>query len=108
MWPIFLQTADIWRTVLITYRKEDRTTMTEPSNRRSRKLRPMRVRDREALRAYVRLLSMSERALADRAGLGHATLNHLLSGRRESCSPETAQAIESVLCCRPGVFFEPC
>jgi hypothetical protein len=82
--------------------------MTEPSTRRGRQQRPMRVRDREALRAYVRLLSMSERTLAERAGLGHATLNHLLSGRRVSCSRDTAQAIESVLCCRPGVFFEPC
>jgi DNA-binding Xre family transcriptional regulator len=67
----------------------------------------MRVRDREALRAYVRLLAMSERALADRAGLGHATLNHLLSGRRGYCTSQTAQAIEAALQCCPGVFFEP-
>jgi DNA-binding Xre family transcriptional regulator len=67
----------------------------------------MRIRDREALRAYVRLLATSERALAHRAGVAHATLNHLLSGRRDSCTAATAQAIEQALQCRPGVFFEP-
>jgi DNA-binding Xre family transcriptional regulator len=70
-------------------------------------MRPMRVRDREALRAYVRLLATSERALADEAGVAHATLNHLLSGRRASCTQQTALAIEEALQCRPGVFFEP-
>ncbi|MCW2495836.1 helix-turn-helix transcriptional regulator [Jatrophihabitans sp.] len=67
----------------------------------------MRVRDRDTLRAYVRLMRLSERGLAARAGVGHATVNHLLSGRRETCSPETAQAIEKVLGCAGGVFFEP-
>jgi len=82
--------------------------MTKQMGRRqTQPMRPMRVRDRDALRAYVRLLAMSERALADRAGLGHATLNHLLSRRRESCTPETARAIEAALRCQPGVFFEP-
>ena len=68
---------------------------------------PMRIRDREALRAYLRLLRLSERGLADRAGVGHATVNHLLSGRRLTCSPRTARAIEKVLACPDGVFFEP-
>jgi hypothetical protein len=67
----------------------------------------MRVRDRETLRGYVRLLRLSERTLAAQAGVGHATVNHLLSGRRETCSVETARAIETVLACQEGVFFEP-
>lgn len=67
----------------------------------------MRVRDREALRAYVRLLRLSERAVAARAGIAHATLNHLLTGRRGSCSTQTARAIERALRCPDGVFFEP-
>jgi plasmid maintenance system antidote protein VapI len=67
----------------------------------------MKLRDRDTLRGYVRLLRISERALAAEAGVGHATVNHLLSGRRETCSPETAQAIERVLGCADGVFFEP-
>jgi transcriptional regulator with XRE-family HTH domain len=67
----------------------------------------VRVRDTTALRAYVRLLGLSERALAARAGVGHATVNHLLSGRRTTCSPQTAAAIEAALGCPPGLFFEP-
>jgi transcriptional regulator with XRE-family HTH domain len=67
----------------------------------------VRVRDAAALRAYLRLLGMSERALALRAGIGHATVNHLVSGRRASCSPRTAAAIEAALACPSGVFFEP-
>jgi len=67
----------------------------------------MLVRDHEALRRYVALLAMSERALAQRAGLSPATVNHLVSGRRATCSIETAAAIESVLGCPPGVFFAP-
>jgi len=67
----------------------------------------MRVRDAAAMRAYLRLLGLSERELAARAGLAPATVNHLLSGRRTACSPRTAAAIEAVLGCRRGVFFEP-
>lgn len=67
----------------------------------------VRVRDTAALRAYVRLLGLSERGLAARAGVGHATVNHLLSGRRTTCSPQTAALIESALGCPPGLFFEP-
>jgi transcriptional regulator with XRE-family HTH domain len=66
----------------------------------------MHVRDCAALRAYLRLLGLSERALAARAGVGHATVNHLLSGRRRTCSAATAAAIESALACPPGLFFE--
>ena len=66
----------------------------------------MRVRDRDTLRGFVRLSRLSERALAVEAGVGHATVNHLLSGRRDTCSAETARAIERALGCPRGVFFE--
>jgi transcriptional regulator with XRE-family HTH domain len=66
----------------------------------------MRVRDHHALRAYLRLIGWSERGLAHRAGIGHATVNHLLSGRRATCSPRTARAIEDALGCPTGLFFE--
>jgi transcriptional regulator with XRE-family HTH domain len=66
----------------------------------------VRIRDASVLRAYLRLLGMSERALAMRAGVGHATVNHLLSGRRSSCTARTAAAIEAALDCPPGLFFE--
>lgn len=67
----------------------------------------MRVRDRDALRSYLRLLRMSEREVAARAGIAHATLNHLLTGRRVRCSSATARAIERALRCPTGVFFDP-
>lgn len=67
----------------------------------------MQLRDRDTLRAYLRLLHLSERQLSARAGIGHATLNHLLNGRRAQCSRRTAAAIESALRCPPGLFFEP-
>ena len=67
----------------------------------------MTLRDAEALRGYLRLMSMSERRLARRAGIGHATLNHLLSGRRTTCSARTADAIEAALACPAGLFFAP-
>ena len=67
--------------------------------------RAVRIRDPDALRAYLRLLGMSERTLAARAGIAHATVNHLLSGRRTTCRRSTAHAIEAVLACPQGVFF---
>lgn len=67
----------------------------------------MQLRDHETFRAYLRLLRLSERELAAQAGIGHATLNHLMTGRRSRCSAETAAAIESALSCPPGLFFEP-
>jgi hypothetical protein len=66
----------------------------------------MRVRDPHALRAYLRLLGLSERALAARAGIAPATVNHLVSGRRRSCTSRTATAIETALACPDGLFFE--
>jgi transcriptional regulator with XRE-family HTH domain len=65
----------------------------------------MQVRNRGTLRAYLELMQLSERALAQRAGLGHATVNHLLSGRRDRCSARTAAAIEHALSAPPGLFF---
>jgi transcriptional regulator with XRE-family HTH domain len=67
----------------------------------------MRLRDSTTLRAYLRLLDMSQRSLATEAGVGHATVNHLLSGRRPTCSRSTAQAIAAVLACPTEVFFAP-
>jgi hypothetical protein len=67
----------------------------------------MTLRDAEVLRGYLRLMAMSERALANAAGVGHATVNHLLTGRRTTCSARTAQAIESALACPRGLFFAP-
>jgi transcriptional regulator with XRE-family HTH domain len=60
-------------------------------------LRTAWLRDREALALVVSQCGLSERELARQAFLGHSTLNHLLTGRRNSCSVQTAQAIAEVL-----------
>lgn len=67
----------------------------------------MQLRSRRALGDYIDLLGISERQLARSAGLSHSTVNHLVTGRRDSCSLATAVAIERVLGCPPGLLFAP-
>jgi transcriptional regulator with XRE-family HTH domain len=67
----------------------------------------MRLRSREALVELIEEAEISEREVARRAGLGHSTVNHLLTGRRRSCSVITALAIERVFLLRPGTLFLP-
>jgi DNA-binding Xre family transcriptional regulator len=66
----------------------------------------MQLRSREALIVCLDASGMSERQLARVAGLGHATVNHLVTGRRTRCSVATARAIETALKCAPGTLFE--
>lgn len=44
-------------------------------------------------------------ALAKKAGLLPGTVNHIRSGRRKTCSPETAAAIERALDVPPESLF---
>lgn len=67
----------------------------------------MRLRSRQALVACLEFSGMSERELARTADLGHATVNHLITGRRSACSLRTARVIEGVLACGPGTLFAP-
>jgi len=67
----------------------------------------MRLRSRRALGDYIDLLGISERQLARNAGLSHSTVNHLVTGRRNTCSLPTAVAIERALDCPPGLLFAP-
>jgi len=67
----------------------------------------MQLRSRRALADYIDLLGVSERQLARNAGLSHSTVNHLVTGRRSSCSLRTAVAIERALDCPPGLLFSP-
>jgi transcriptional regulator with XRE-family HTH domain len=67
----------------------------------------MRLRDRATFASFLSLLGESERAFATRARLSHSTVNHLLCGRRETCSVATADAIERALGCPPGLLFAP-
>ncbi len=66
----------------------------------------MQLRSRDALIICLEATGMSERHLARVAGLGHATVNHLITGRRTRCSPATALAIEKALGCEDGTLFE--
>jgi plasmid maintenance system antidote protein VapI len=65
----------------------------------------MRLRSRQLFKECIALQGLSERALAVRAGVAHATVNHLASGRRDTCTPETARALEDALGCPPGLLF---
>ena len=65
----------------------------------------MRLRSREVLVECLELACISERELARRAGLSHSTVNHLCTGRRDSCSPQSAGAIEQALDLGEGRLF---
>lgn len=65
----------------------------------------MRLRNRLVLGAFVDNACMSEREVARRAGLSHATVNHLITGRRATCSLSTAVAIARTVGCPIGVLF---
>lgn len=66
----------------------------------------MHLRSRDALIICLEATGMSERELARVAELGHATVNHLVTGRRTRCSLATARAIETALGCAAGTLFE--
>lgn len=65
----------------------------------------MQLRSRETLVECLEVSGLSERQLARSAPLGHATVNHLVTGRRRSCSLTTAIAIERVFGVSPGTLF---
>lgn len=65
----------------------------------------MLVRSRETLIECLEVAGLSERELARTAPLGHATVNHLVTGRRGSCSLTTAIAIERAFDVQPGTLF---
>lgn len=67
----------------------------------------MQLRSRETLIECLEVSGISERELARSAPLGHATVNHLVTGRRTSCSLTTAIAIERVFDVSPGTLFAP-
>ena len=65
----------------------------------------MQLRNRLVLGAFVDNARMSERELARRAGLSHSTINHLMTGRRTTCSVSTAVAIAQAVQCPIGALF---
>jgi plasmid maintenance system antidote protein VapI len=65
----------------------------------------MRIRSRTMLADYIKLLGLSERSFARQCQLSHSTINHLITGRRQTCSAATAEVIEANLGCPPGLIF---
>lgn len=65
----------------------------------------MRLRSRLIFVDLIERAQVSERELARRAGLGHSTVNHLMTGRRATCSLTTALAITKTLGCPLGTLF---
>lgn len=69
----------------------------------------MRVH-RKMLKQYMAYRGMNVRRLADACRpkrLHPSTVGHLVSGKRTTCSPETASAIERALDVPPGTIFQP-
>jgi hypothetical protein len=76
----------------------------------------VKLRSRRLLRDYVKHMNLSVRQLSKRAtaasladggpAVGPAIVGHLLSGKRKTCNPATARAIEEGLGCPPGLLFE--
>jgi len=66
----------------------------------------MQLRSRDALILCLDATGMSERQLARTAGLSHATVNHLVTGRRTGCTLATARAIETALGVGEGTLFD--
>lgn len=65
----------------------------------------MRLRNRLVLGAFVDNAGMSEREVVRRADLSHSTVNHLITGRRTTCTLTTALAIAQALQCPIGALF---
>lgn len=61
----------------------------------------------EALAQYMTFRGFTVRSLADRVDASRATIGHLRSGARRTCSPETAKRIERALDAPKGSLFVP-
>lgn len=67
----------------------------------------VKLRSLKALREFMTFHGLkSGYALAKKAGILPGTVNHLLSGRRDTCSLQTARAIEEALGVPSGFLFE--
>lgn len=66
----------------------------------------MRLKSPQMLHQFMSYKRFTIRQLAKAAGVGHATVGHLHSGARNSCSASTARALEEALQAPPGLLFE--
>jgi DNA-binding Xre family transcriptional regulator len=60
-----------------------------------------------ALAQYMAHRGFTVRSLADRVGCSPALIGHLRSGKRDTCKPDTAKAIERCLDAPAGSLFVP-
>lgn len=67
----------------------------------------MRLKNRQMLLQYMDYKHFKVRQLATAASVSRATVGHLRSGKRRTCKPSTARAIEEALGAPPGLLFEP-
>lgn len=69
----------------------------------------VRLISTQALRQYMDFRGETNRSLADKAGpgVGRSIIGHLRSGKRSTCSGQTASAIERALNAPPGSLFVP-
>lgn len=78
----------------------------------------VRVRSTQAFRQYMDFAGHTNASLAEKATerlrrqkstatVGRAIVGHLRSGKRMTCNPQTARAIEDALGCPPGLLFVP-
>lgn len=61
----------------------------------------------EALAQYMEHRGLTVRGLAHKAGVSPALVGHLRSGKRSTCLPANARAIEKSLSAPPGSLFVP-
>lgn len=65
----------------------------------------VRLISAQAFADYLEFRSLTVRSLADRVGCSHSVIGHLRSGKRDTCKPTTAKAIEKALNAPPGSLF---
>lgn len=66
----------------------------------------MRLKDAGMLRQYMDFKGLTIRQLADKAGVSHSTIGHLVSGSRNTAKAKTARAVEEALGAPNGLLFE--
>lgn len=62
---------------------------------------------RQALAQYMQHRGFTVRTLAGKVGCSHSLIGHLRSGKRSTCQPATAIAIEKALDAPVGSLFVP-
>lgn len=65
----------------------------------------MKLISTQVLRQYMEFRGETNASLAAKSGLQRGIVGHLRSGKRSTCKPATARAIEGALNAPPGSLF---